>query len=218
MKTKLLYTLFIFILLISSCIKDKEMVCPTEFLLYNSKVIPYDSIYNLGDTLTLIDNFDYMVYEKTTGEYFNLKDYPFEAGLSITKVDTICSNLFSNLLDFINVIPNNKYTYSIQNFSDERSILFSTVNLDADTFRNEIKIILMSKGIYSLKYGCGSIDNRYDFVGKCRSKTYNILGYLNYGMSNNPYLLKQSPDEYFNTWFFNQIKQKGHGPFIFKVE
>ena len=203
----------------TSCIKHEQKPCPTDFRVYG-EVTPYDSVYKIGDTLTLKCDYHYMVYEINTKNYYNLKGVSnIEASLWIYNLDTICEELDSRITDFIDIIPNNDFNYYTQTFSSGHIALYSNIILDGDTFRNEVKVVFKYKGLFMLTYGSSSIENKYNFEGKCSSRGFNLFTRLNPGMDNNIELLAQSPDSHFNDWLLKQHTDRFYdGGFAYKVE
>jgi len=220
MKTLFILLTAIIVLSTTSCIKHEQKPCPTDFRVFG-EITPYDSIYKIGDTLTLSSDYHYMVYETNTETNYNLKDIIIEASLSVINIDTICDNLDIRLLDFVDIVPSDVYYYYIQNFSSGHSTLYSNIILDVDTFRNEVKIVLKKSGLYMLGYGPYTIENRSSFKGKCDLYEFDLFSRLNKGLDNNINLLALSPDDHFNNWILKQHPEQNFyhsGGFAYKVE
>jgi len=195
------------IIIATSCHKKNEP-CPTEFQV-PGKSIPYAKSYHLGDTLTLQSFYHYMIYEKRTNKYYNMKELDIESGLNIRSLDTTDASYNQDLIKYVDFIPNKNYEYYIQKFSSGNVVLYSNIILDEDTFRNEIKIVFKKKGIFLLGYGPSSLMNRMDFEGKSwRCSDFNLFTIMNAGMDNNIDLLKESPDEHFNTWILQSPEDR----------
>ena len=203
----------------SSCRKQTSNNCPTEFR-PNGNVKPYDSSYSIGDTLSLYSHYHYLVYEESTNSYYDLSKVDnIKSALMIYNMDTVCDNLDASLSDFIEIISNDKYNYTLQTFSTGNESLYSNIILDSDTFRNEIKIVFKKKGLFMLVYGLNSIENSSDFEGKCNRYDFNVFTKLNNGYDNNINLLEQSPDEYFNNWILKKPGERFYrGCFAYKVD
>ena len=214
-----LYLILASVFLIS-CGDKASNPCPQKFVVFG-KTIPYDSIYHIGDTLTLCAKYNYMVYEQNTKSYYNLKNISgIDVRLGITNIDTICENLDSRLTDYIDVVPNNIYSQRIQTFSNGHIILYSKMILDNDTFRHEIKIIFKQKGLFVLGYGPSCINNNSYFAGKCNNTQYDMFTRLNPDLDNNINLLALSPDEHFNNWILKQHPEQNFylgGGFAYKI-
>ena len=210
--------LIIIIISFSSCIKKDVKICPTDFIVYGT-LSPYDSIYHLGDTLTLETKYHYMVYEERTNKKYDLKDVSnIESSLSISNLDTICENIDSRLTDFIDLIPNNNFNYRLNTFSGGQTILYSNITFSEDTFYNEIKIVFKQKGLFILIYGPSCVFNRSDFPGKCNNSDFSLYTRLNSNKDNNIQLLALSPDEHFNSWMLIQHPEKFYrGGYCYKV-
>ncbi len=194
------------IIIATACHKKNEP-CPTEFQV-PGKSIPYSKSYHLGDTLTLQSFYHYMIYEKNTNKYYNMKKLDIKAGLMINSLDTLDGSHNQDLSRYVYVIPNNNYKYNIQFYSDGSSVLVSNILIDRDTFRNEIKIVFNKKGSYLLTYGPSSLMNKMDFEGKGRCTDFNLFTIMNAGLDNNIDLLKESPDEHFNTWILQKPEDR----------
>lgn len=221
MKTIYLIYLSIIVLFITTCIKDEQKTCPTDFRVYG-EVTPYDSVYHIGDTLTLKCDYHYMVYEENTKNYYNLKGVNnIEASISIFNLDTICESLDYRMLDFVDIVPSDIYDYNIQTFSKGNMSLYSNIILKTDTFKNEVKIIFKEKGLYMLAYGPRSIENKSYFEEKCNLVSFNLFPRLNSNLDNNINLLALSPDEHFSNWILIQHPNDNfynRGCFAYKVE
>lgn len=198
------------------CEKNNEP-CPSNFIVYG-EVIPYAETYKVGDTITLQAFYHYMIYEKETKEFYDMTDVHIELGLSIHRFDITNLDLDDDLIELVDLIPNSNYSTHLQYFSNGGSKLFSSIILDIDTFKNELKIVLKKKGLYMLVYGPFSLENNQDFEGKCRNSTFNLFSRLNEGMDNNIDLLKESPDEHFNKWTLEKPIQRFYrGGFAYRV-
>ena len=192
--------LFLLIILAVSISCKKSEDCPTDFVVYGT-VLPYAETYNVGDTLTLETKYSYMIYERNTQQYYDMKGLNIEAILYILKVDTLYNNDYKEgVLKYVEIVKNNNFNYYIQNFSSGGSELFSNILFNNDNFYNKIKIILRKKGLYMLTYGPSTPQNDFDFEGKCNSRDFDLYTRLNKGLDNNIDLLKLSPDEHFNNW------------------
>jgi len=200
----------------TSCKKESES-CPIEFVVFG-EVLPYAETYKVGDTLTLKTNYNYMIYEKNTKQYFDMKGLNIEAILYIIRTDTIFDSISGKVTEYVEVLDNNNYNYSIQNFSDGSSELFSDILFDGKTFKHELKIILKKKGIFMLTYGPSTIENNFNFEGKCDKYSFFLYTRLNENSNNNIELLSLSPDEHFNTWILQMPNERFYrGRFAYRV-
>jgi len=200
--TTMKYISIILILLIVftiSCVKEDNKPCPSKFVV-NGEVIPYAKTYNVGDTINLQAIYNSMIYDRVTKEYYNLENLNIEVGFTVYKIDTLKNNSPHKINEYVNVILNSKYNYYIQNFDNGNSSLFSNIIHNADTFKNEIKLVLKKKGLFMLSYGPFANECNQDFEGKCID--YQLGTRLNIKRDNNINLLKESQDDFFNTWMF----------------
>ena len=221
MKTLFILLTAIIVLSTTSCIKHEQKPCPTDFRVFG-EVSPYDSLYHIGDTLTLRTDYYYMVFEKNTKSYYDFKNIlNIEAVLNILKIDTVCDNTYSKVTDFVDIIPNNSYNYYIQTYSTGNNTLFSNIILDNDTFHNDVNIVFKKKGLFLLGFGAFSIENKSEFAGKCSLEAFDLSTRLNPYMDNNIQLLALSPDEHFSNWILIQHPNDNffnRGCFAYKVE
>ena len=159
-----------------------------------------------------------MIYEEETGNTYDFKNIDMESALRINRIDSHYINLDNNLMHFVEIIPNNIYDYYIQTFNDGGSMLFSKLILDKDTFRNEVKIILHKKGVFIINYGPFILEGTQAFEGYCNKTEYQLDTYLNKGQDNNIFLLKDSPNEHFNSWIFINPEERFYGrSFAYRV-
>ncbi len=215
MKKKLI--IFVtFILFFTSCIKEDDKPCPDDFVVYG-EVLPYAETYKVGDTITLQAIYSNMIYELKTKKYYDMKDLNIEAIFTIYNIDTSYNVIHHGVNEFVNIIPNNIYNYYIQNFSSGSSSLFSNIIFKNNTFTHKLKIVLKKKGLFKIVYGPFTIENRQYFEGKCKGY-FNLNTRLNKGKDNNIDLLKESPNEHFNTWvFINPEERFYRGGFAYRV-
>ena len=217
MKVKTL--IIIITLYVLSACKDKiSEPCPNEFVVFG-EVNPYSDTYKVGDTISLTATFSKYIFEKKTKKYFNLKDLNIEAEFYIFKIDTINDGTNFGVFEYVNLISSNKYQEYVQNFSEGGQMYFSNIIFKNDTFYHELKFIPKIKGLFVLTYGPFTLDNSMNFEGKCNNWVFNLNTRLNNGENNNIYLLKQSPDEHFNTWILQNPEQRFYpGRYAYKVE
>jgi hypothetical protein len=205
------------VILNTSC-KKEDKKCPTDFVVYG-KVLPYAETYKVGDTLTLEAKYSNMIYERNTEQYYDMKGLDIKSILYILKIDTAYDNNYvSGVLEYVEIVNNNSFNYSIQYFSDGGSELFSNILFDGSYFFHQIKIILSKKGDYMITYGPSTVDNNFEFDGKCNNRTFDLNTRLNQEKNNNINLLELSPDKHFNTWVLQKPEERFYnGRFAYRV-
>jgi hypothetical protein len=200
----------------SSCRKEKTK-CPSEFVVYG-EVLPYNETYKIGDTITLQTKYNYMIYEKNTEKYYDMRNLDIEAEFLIYRIDILFKPIYHNVLDYVTIVNNDSFKYNIETFNSGRSTLFSNIIFNDKTFFQEIKIVLNKKGLFMMVYGPFSLNNNQDFEGKCKNVSFNLFTRLNKNLDNNIDLLKDSPDEHFNTWILQKPEERFYrGGFAFRV-
>lgn len=209
--------LMIFFLLIYSCIKKEENICPKEFEL-QGEITPYQDIFHVGDTIFLSNHFYKFVKEKTTGIGYDLKDISFYSGFGIIKIDS-GNSIQPSRKKYIHLIEcsdSNVYWYSYSSSEDE--VLLAGLSKSNDSLKLDIKISLTTPGLFLIEFGSGVMDCRQDFEGKCGNVSFDAYTRLNAGKDNNIGLLKQSTNEYYNNWIYTQKERfYKRGSFVIRV-
>ena len=204
------------IIVLTSCHKKNEP-CPTEFQVYG-EVLPYDSIYKVGDTISLQAKFNKNIYEQKTGKYYNMEKLNIESEFYLFRIDTINDGTDFGVFKYVDIVQSNEFQDYVQTFSSGGQMYFSNIIFNNDTFFHEMKFIPKKKGIYVITYGPFSLNNNMDFEGKCSNSDFFLYTRLNKEKNNNIDLLKQSPDEHFNTWILQKPEERFYrGRFAYKV-
>ncbi len=186
-----------------SCEKSQD--CPKDFIVYG-KIEPYAETYKLGDTITLSATFDHMIYDRYTEKNYDFSSVKIDCLFLIHKLDTT-SGYYCKIYDYVDTVTNSKYNYNIEHYSDGASILYNNAILLNSSFTTTLQIILKTTGLFMISYGPYAIDCSQDFPEKCGNTNYYLSTRLNKGKDNNIYLLKESPDEHFNTWMIEDSER-----------
>ena len=210
----LIYTAII-ISTLSSCIKDNTD-CPKEFELPGN-VIPYDSVYHIGDTISLISKFSKNVTEVNNHNKYKLEDIIWEFSFRAFRIDSgkTAEDALSTRTDkCFNIINCNDTNYYWDYFSDGGSYLMATTKFDTDTYRLILDISPKVKGIYMIGFGSSTYESYQDFEGKCKGVPFSAHAINNKGKDNNIYLLEESPMPHFNNWILQEPEERFY-PFFF---
>lgn len=193
MKT-IFFILSIF-LVISAC-KKETINCPQD-LIINGIIEPYSLTYKIGDTIKLIVDSEKMIWDKKTQKYHDLSSVKLDCLFLIYNLDDSINTL-GRVTNYVSIVTDSIFKPVLQNFSSGSQIVFSNVLFSDGRFKNKLQVILKDTGNYMLTYGPYLIDSRQR-LGDCNIGLY-LSTRLNPDKDNNIDLLKESPNEYFNTW------------------
>jgi len=194
--------LIILIVIIASCGKKEDEICPTEFELPSSQFTPYDSLYKIGDTITITSTFSKYLYEKNTGETYNMENIIWNSVLGAFKIDSgnIDDAFSTDIRKYFKIVNCSDTNATWYTFSDGATSLELKYSFYKDSFMLSLSITPKKKGVFIIAFGSGLDNSNQEFEGKCNNKTFNAYCYPNKGKENNIELLKQSPINHFNNW------------------
>jgi len=197
-----------------SCGKTETKDCPQEFILPSAQFLPFDSIYNIGDTISIVSKFYKNLTEKTFGKTYSMDNIIFTGALGVFKIDTSTFSGYTNLntSKYINIISCTDTNYSWYTYSTGETSIDFTYPLIKDSFNITINITPKRAGVFIIAFGGGQHNSNQYFKGKCDDIDFDAYFFLNEGTDNNISLLKQSPLEHYNTW----ILQNPHDRFYKK--
>lgn len=186
-------------LVISAC-KKEITKCPKDFII-NGIVEPYSLTYKIGDTIELIVDSEKMIWDKETEGYYDLSSVNLDCLFLIYDISVNNgSYAISHVTNFVKVINDNIYKPKLQDFSDGSQIVFSDVIFINGRFKTRLQFIPIDTGNFMLTYGPYLIEDKQEFLYKCKNTSTDLSTRLNIDKDNNIDLLKESPNEYFNTW------------------
>ncbi len=213
MKHLIFVTLIIFTL--SSCIKDK-IDCPIEFEL-PGQVLPYDSVYHIGDTISLVSIFSKNVTEINNHKGYNLENIKWDFSFRAFRIDSGKTSNDANKTQThkcFNIISSSDTNWYWFYFSNGGSCLYAKNIIKNDSFNFILNISPQKKGIYIIGFGSGIYDSNQDFKGKCKNVGFNAQALNNKGKDNNIFLLKESPIPHYNDWILQKPNERFY-PFSF---
>ena len=111
------------------------------------------------------------------------------------------------------VIIDSTFSYSHRVYSDSAIYLEGQYNYNNRLYELQYKLIPQKAGLFyfsqaTLLYPA---EEDQEFSGKCRNKSSEADVEMNNGADNNIDLLKESPDEHFNTWILEKPEERFHG-------
>lgn len=217
---------------LTNCCKDVKN-CPRFFTLPVT-ITPARSVFNLGDTITIISEFNDQLIglniEETPIGTFDMKGIKWKPRIRIFKIDTLITERddhVSKIADnFYYDVSNTLFEYKVYSFGDE-ALVGEYVEQDNE-FSFAIKITTQRKGIYYIEFDSGNNYGNFGFQeypGVCNNEILNVYFETNEGKDNNLHFLKESPDP-----FWDRSRSNGYtgdiygkepekvGGYCFKVE
>ena len=197
-------------------------------------ITPVQEVYNLGDTITIVSEFeDHLVglnTELTEVGTFYMKDIFWEPEFRIYRLDTLIierdehlSKITENfqIILFDTLLNLREYSTGCEEIVGEYREFKSKYNL-------MFKIVCKNKGSYYFEFDSG---NNYctlgfqDYPGVCKNEKLEVYFKTNEGKDNNLHYLKESPDPFWDrsrpNGYTGDVYTKEpevHGGFCFKVE
>ncbi len=195
--------LFLLLILAVSISCKKQEDCPREFVVYG-KVNPYKETYETKDTLSLSIQFTNMILSRDLNKEFDLTNVNLSVGFHIYRIDSPSTGYYSSAIDYCKYIDLDTLNLNINYFSDGTSMLNGTMRVLRGTNSISIKFVPTIAGLYMLTFGVFTIQNNDQYEGGCKRSFFDLSTILNKGQDNNIDLLKQSPNEHFNTWMIQK--------------
>ncbi len=201
------------VLTLFSCERDK---CLNVYYRFEvpAELTPAQDTFHIGDTITVRSIFPEEVFERRSGEYYELIDWEFYVGTALHRIDTIVPEEFDGILHSITpwttpIIDNSKYNYELFQYSDGGNSLTGFHEYIDGAYRLEFKLVVERKGTYFLEQITYLEDFRQDFIGRCGDSGSRMKMNMNEGADNNSYLLYTSPNEFYS----NQVTSRLEGDF-----
>jgi len=212
-----IFLLLVFALIFEACGDKDGSVCPTEFELPGI-VTPYQDTFYVGDTINLSNNFYRILKETNSDEVYDLYDVSFYSSFGIYKID-LGNNIQIARKNYINLIKSNdtsSYWHEYSSTNDE--ILLAKLIKSNDTLKFDLQISLTTPGLFLIEFGSGQMESDQYFEGKCSNVSFDAYTRLNGSKDNNINLLKQTSNEYYRDWIFNQRERfYKRGSFVIRV-
>ena len=211
---------FIICLLLSSCVKEACRISLYEFVL-PVIISPVRDTFHIGDTITVISEFDEMVWDKTTQSEYLLQDFLFYPATSMIKIDTNPGS--RDAFGDFEVITEDSFNYEATNFSDGSIFIGGQYTYDKEqgNYLLQYKIVPKRVGLYLLSQAAwlGTQGEHQSFPGKCKNIPSDVWMNVNSGSDNNIEFLQNSPDPHYNTWVLEKPEERFHrgGGYCFYV-
>ena len=201
---KLIILLLLLTIIITlSC--NKQENCPSEFIVYG-EVNPYDVKYRIGDTIRLSFAFSEMIYSKDKEKAFDMTGLKLEYGFLIYKIDSNETDIYFSVTDYCNILEQEKLDTQIDVFSNGTSMLSGTMYVSKQLNSFSLSFIPNKRGDYMLTFGAFA-NGSNNVINDCETFDINLCTRLNKGLDNNINLLKESPNEHFNTWMIAKTER-----------
>ncbi len=201
------------VFMLDSCCLTSCDQCPS-LLVAPASVIPYQTTYHLGDTLTFDVRFYKELMDENSGEVFDVSSLSIPVDLYIYYIggdSAIAAE--KDYIEFLKVDSRPNISIDTTSWSD-------ICQFENDTFFTSIRFVLKRKGMFLLRGGPdgGGLINENPFG--CRLESAPIEPRLNSGRDNNIHLLEQSPDTLLVPRILQDIERRFYrrGSFAYKVE
>ncbi len=186
---------------------------------------PYDSVLNIGDTITITSRFPNKLWDVDSSDQFVFDSIDFHVYCGINKIDTFNGTKieYSTFKMFDIIIDEAKYNYKKANI---------TFSFDYEYVNNEylvqFQFIPKHKGVYffefasKITYWSDFVEPQeiYSEISGCVTEHWYPSLITNKGISNNKEFLKLSPAKEFNSTIYEAWNTKNtvSGVHLFKVE
>ncbi|OIP02176.1 MAG: hypothetical protein AUJ98_02005 [Bacteroidetes bacterium CG2_30_33_31] len=222
MKVLKIFTLLILTAFLSinfSCIKKECKIAGGnyEFVLPFT-LSPAQKTFHTGDTITISSTFTNPVFERKTGNSYNLVDFKFYLGTVIYYMDT-------SIIDFADIdrfsfIKENNVNISAQYYSDGNSTLDGQYTYQNNQYTYKFKLVAKEKGNYVLFQGSEIYyrGGKQLFEGKCKNVIDGAIINMNNRGDNNIELINESKNPYYAVYITKkESKYLDVGGYCFKV-
>lgn len=182
---------------------------------------PAKITYQIGDTISINSIFSDQVYEVKTDQFYPLTDFKFHPIFEINEIsDSIINQAAIN--NFEVIINTIKYDLTEFVFSSG-AIAYNGEYLYKDgEYSLLYKLIPKEAGLYNFHLSTlvGDVGEEQGFPDKCQNKNIFVRTILNDGADNNIDLARDSPNELYNTWIFQNPEERFTylGGYMFYVE
>jgi len=202
------YILIISIILtLASCNKECQITNGTYEFQISSTLYPALDTFNIGDTITIITEFNDQVYEAQTDKKYDLSNvtlYYFIRMYKISEFPTVRSAIDSFQFDYTGL---NTYHYDYFTSSNYK-VLRGDYSFNNHTYSIKYIFSPMDTGLFICSNGAEL--RGQTFPGKCDDMDSYFFVDLNNGNDNNISMLSQSPDEHFNKWVLEKPYDRFH--------
>ncbi len=183
---------------------------------------PIKETYKIGDTISISSHFSDQVYEAETDQFYSLTDFKFRPAFEANEIsDSIIDNAALN--NFEVIIDTTKYDLTKFIYSSGSVTYNGEYSYKNGEYLITYKLVPKKTGLYEFAQASrgGDLLENQNFPEKCKNKGINIRTILNNRISNNNiHLAMESPNEWYNSWIFQNPEERFTylGKFIFYVE
>lgn len=184
-----------------------------------AELLPRQDTFQVGDTITVISQFDDVVFERYTQSSYKLEDFPFYPRTGLTELDTVPQ--FPSIRNFGFVLPSVYRFYTFYR-DDGTSSMAATYVYEGGEYKLEYKFIPRKPGLYLFNLGSQlqPLNGDQDFPGRCRGIESWAYVKLNGGADNNIQMLQYSADTAQANWILKEPQDRFHdwGGYVFYVK
>ena len=206
-----------FLTVFNSCNKECQITDGTYEFHISSTLYPALDTFNIGDTITIISEFNDQIYEAKTDMKYDLSNLALPSNFKIWKISNSPTS-YAAILNF-NILndSSNDFYYDYYQALNAYS-LKGKYDYTQSTYSLTYKIIPEDTGLFMCAHG--PLSTGITFPGKCDDMESYFHVVLNNGNDNNISMLSQSPDEHFNTWILEKPYDRFHsgGGYAFYVK
>jgi len=210
----ILYT----VLSVSSCVKDECNIVGGEYeFVLQFELSPADSVFHIGDTITITSKMSNPIYEKKTNTNYTLNDFKFYLVTSIYDMDT-------NIIDYeqfnyFDLLIDSNYWYNISYYSSGESHLQLQYEYNDNNYNIIFKLIPKKTGNFYLNQysDINYVGGKQYFDGKCDNVDNGAIVYMNERKDNNFHVMSEAKNEYYKEWSKHKEKYLDNGGYCFKV-
>ncbi len=212
------YILIIFSMLsLTGCNKECQITGASYQFEVSSTLFPALDTFNIGDTITIISEFNDQVYEAKTDKKYDLSKLTLPSNFKVWKI-SVSPTSYTAILNF-NVLNDSSSDFYYDYYQGLNAYsLKGKYDYTQSTYSLTYKIIPEDTGLFMCAHG--PLSPGIAFPGKCDDMESYFHVALNNGNDNNISMLSQSPDEHFNTWVLEKPDDRFHsgGSYAFYVK
>ncbi len=213
---KVLIPLILLIITFSNCNKKCKITGGRYQFEISSTLFPALDTFDLGDTITIISEFNDQVYEAKTNRRYDLSNQTINHFLRIIKISCFPSNL--KAISKFHIMSDSLLESQYLNFSSSESrVLIGDFSYFKGQYSVKYKIIPLDTGLFLSSHG---VIFYGQFPDQCDDMENVFHVNLNNGHNNNINMLQTSPDEHYNTWILKKPYDRFHsgGGYAFYVK
>jgi len=214
---KVLIPLILLIITFSNCNKKCKITGGRYQFEITSTLFPALDTFVLGDTITIISEFNDQVYEAKTNRRYDLSNLEIPSKLLLWKISVNPTNHAAILsFNIINDSSSSFYYDYIQELNQYS--LHGKYEYYQNQYYITYKIIPEDTGLFLCAHG--PLSPWITFPDKCDDMESYFHVHLNNGHDNNINMLQTSPDEHYNTWILKKPYDRFHsgGGYAFYVK